>query len=62
MAWGGRTACVPHGATPDGPIPAHQKDLENPPFVVLGATLKNELFGADNALGQRVRIGAAQFR
>lgn len=38
-------------------------DLENArAFVVLGATLKNELFGADNALGQRVRIGAAQFR
>ena len=39
------------------------EDLENArAFVVLGATLKNELFGADNALGQRVRIGAAQFR
>lgn len=39
------------------------EDLENArAFVVLGATLKNELFGTDNALGQRVRIGAAQFR
>ena len=31
-------------------------------FVVLGSTLKNELFGNDNALGQRVRIGTLQFR
>ena len=31
-------------------------------LVVLGATLKRELFGAENALGQRVRIGGLQFR
>jgi putative ABC transport system permease protein len=31
-------------------------------LVVLGPKLKNELFGADNALGQRVRIGGLQFR
>lgn len=31
-------------------------------FVVLGAKLKNELFGSDNPLGQRVRLGTAQFR
>jgi putative ABC transport system permease protein len=31
-------------------------------FVVLGAKLKDELFGVDNALGQRVRIGGLQFR
>ena len=31
-------------------------------FVVLGAKVKNELFGADNPLGQRLRIGGLQFR
>lgn len=31
-------------------------------FVVLGSKLKSELFGSDNALGQRVRIGTLQFR
>lgn len=31
-------------------------------FVVLGAKLKEELFGVDNALGQRLRIGGLQFR
>ena len=31
-------------------------------FVVLGPKLKNELFGAANALGARVRIGSMQFR
>lgn len=31
-------------------------------FVVLGAKLKDELFGPDNALGQRIRIGGLQFR
>ena len=30
--------------------------------VVLGPKLKNELFGAENPLGQRVRIGGLQFR
>jgi putative ABC transport system permease protein len=30
--------------------------------VVLGPKLKNELFGAENALGARVRIGGLQFR
>jgi putative ABC transport system permease protein len=31
-------------------------------FVVLGAKLKTELFGTENPLGQRVRLGNAQFR
>ena len=31
-------------------------------FVVLGAKLKQELFGADNALGARVRVGSLSFR
>jgi putative ABC transport system permease protein len=31
-------------------------------FVVLGSTLKQELFGADNALGARIRAGSLQFR
>lgn len=31
-------------------------------FVVLGAKVKEELFGADNPLGQRLRIGGLQFR
>ncbi|SDI40148.1 putative ABC transport system permease protein [Propionivibrio dicarboxylicus] len=32
------------------------------PFVVLGAKLKNELFGAENALGARITISNYQFR
>jgi len=31
-------------------------------FVVLGAKLKHELFGADNPLGARLRVGSLQFR
>jgi len=31
-------------------------------FVVLGAKLKQELFGNDNALGERLRIGGQSFR
>jgi putative ABC transport system permease protein len=31
-------------------------------FAVLGAKVKDELFGADNPLGQRLRIGGLQFR
>ena len=31
-------------------------------FLVLGAKLKNELFGAENALGARVTVGNMQFR
>ncbi len=39
------------------------EDSENArAFVVLGAKLKNELFGAANPLGARVRIGNFQFR
>ena len=30
--------------------------------VVLGSKLKNELFGSENALGTRIRIGGLQFR
>jgi putative ABC transport system permease protein len=32
------------------------------PFAVLGPKLKQELFGGENALGQRLRIGGMQFR
>lgn len=32
------------------------------PFVVLGAKLKQELFGTANALGERVRIGGERYR
>ena len=32
------------------------------PFVVLGAKLKNELFGAENPLGAKLKIGTMQFR
>ena len=32
------------------------------PFVVLGSKVKNELFGSDNPLGQRLRIGGLHFR
>jgi putative ABC transport system permease protein len=31
-------------------------------FVVLGAKVKEEMFGADNPLGQRLRIGGLHFR
>ena len=31
-------------------------------FVVLGSKLKHELFGADNALGERLRLGGQSFR
>ena len=31
-------------------------------FAVLGAKVKQELFGADNALGERLRIGGEHFR
>ena len=31
-------------------------------FVVLGAKLKTELFGSDNPLGQRLRVGGLHFR
>ena len=38
-------------------------DAENArALVVLGPKLKNELFGAENALGARIRIGTDQFR
>jgi len=32
------------------------------PFAVLGPKLKQELFGSESALGQRLRIGGMQFR
>lgn len=39
------------------------EELENArAFVVLGARLKSELFGASNPLGARVRVGNLQFR
>lgn len=31
-------------------------------FIVLGATLKRELFGNDNPLGERVQIGSERYR
>jgi putative ABC transport system permease protein len=31
-------------------------------FIVLGAKLKDELFGTSNPLGARVRVGGLQFR
>ena len=31
-------------------------------FVVLGSKVRNELFGSENPLGQRLRIGGLQFR
>jgi putative ABC transport system permease protein len=34
----------------------------SPPFCVLGPTLRQEIFGATNALGQHVRIGQTKFR
>ena len=40
-----------------------QESLENArAFVVLGAKLKDELFGSANPLGARVRVGNLQFR
>ena len=39
------------------------EDTENArAFVVLGAKLKSELFGSDNALGARLTVGNLQFR
>lgn len=39
------------------------EDIEQPsPVCVLGPSLKRELFGTGNALGERVRIGEATFR
>ena len=32
------------------------------PFIVLGSKLKDELFGAENPLGGKIRIGSLQFR
>ena len=38
-------------------------EIENArPFVVLGAKLKSELFGGENALGARLTVGGMQFR
>ncbi|MFT6915203.1 MAG: putative ABC transport system permease protein [Motiliproteus sp.] len=40
-----------------------QDDLENArPFAVLGSTLKRELFGDAQALGESVHIGSSRFR
>ena len=40
-----------------------QEDVDSArAFLVLGAKLKNELFGAENALGARVTVGNMQFR
>ena len=42
-------------------LPAEDTDNARA-FMVLGAKLKNELFGGANPLGARVRIGSMQFR
>ena len=42
-------------------LPADDADSARA-LVVLGPKLKNELFGTDNALGARLRIGTDQFR
>lgn len=42
-------------------LPAEGLDQARP-LAVLGPRLKQELFGSDNALGQRIRIGGMQFR
>ncbi|MGE5336461.1 MAG: ABC transporter permease [Gemmatimonadota bacterium] len=42
-------------------LPAEESDAARN-FVVLGPKLKEELFGADSALGARVRVGGLQFR
>ncbi|UTW08777.1 ABC transporter permease [Pseudomonas benzenivorans] len=38
------------------------RDGRSPPYVVLGHTLREELFGAANPLGQMVRVGGMRFR
>ncbi|WPC06461.1 ABC transporter permease [Pseudomonas benzenivorans] len=38
------------------------RDGRSPPYVVLGHTLHEELFGDANPLGQRVRVGGMRFR
>ena len=38
------------------------RDRSSRAFVVLGSKLKKELFGAENPLGARVRIGGLHFR
>ena len=40
----------------------HEDSENSRAFVVLGSKLKNELFGATNPLGARVRVGNLQFR
>jgi putative ABC transport system permease protein len=40
----------------------HEESENARAFVVLGAKLKNEIFGADNALGARLTVGNLQFR
>ena len=42
-------------------LPADDSDSARS-FVVLGSTLKRELFGSANPLGERVRIGGEQLR
>ncbi len=42
-------------------LPAEGADAARS-FVVLGPKLKQELFGSDNALGERLRIGGQSFR
>ena len=42
-------------------LPADSVDAARS-FVVLGPRLKQELFGADNALGERLRLGGQSFR
>ena len=43
-------------------LPPEDSDAGARAFVVLGAKLKDELFGSENPLGQRLRIGGLHFR
>ena len=62
-----------NGVTPDmarvysikvssGQFLPHEESENARAFVVLGAKLKSEIFGAENALGSRLTIGNLQFR
>lgn len=50
------------GAVASGRFLPHEDAGSARPFVVLGSKLKQELFGAENALGARIAIGNLQFR
>ena len=58
----GDAACVKDASARLLKLPHLPDALRERTFVVLGSTLKNELFGASNALGARLRTGSLQFR